>query len=1033
MGYNLDIAMFVAGLPFDGMTIPSEQSLGGSETAGIQLAEELARQGHRVTLFCNCKDTQETNSVLYSPIGWAAGRGGGFPKGFYDFIRSIPIDLCIVQRIPTMFQFETRSKVNMLWQHDLATRTGPSNFQPVTWNLDKILVLSQFMKKQYQEVHGGTDNLYHVTRNGIDMDLINSASEQARDRFRLTYTARPERGLDILLRAVFPRILEREPRATLHVSRYTDPNNMDYYNQLEAEMKRFGDRVQILGHLGKKALYENYKASRLYIYPSMFEEISCITALETSACGCVFLGPWRAALPETVGGIAPLVNDEGRLPMQYNPDDVPDTGLKPPTEKFINGIVDQTIRLMRDDAYYNEWQRRGVAAASKLTWKDVAADWINLAHEIIAKKVDNSKRMVRHFLYNSDVVAARKYADKLQDPILDKSVETYINRFVPFMSRTIPAGQRPTLNQFYEARSGGDRADWRVGFYADNEVRLVQLKNFLRPKIEAGEIKTLLDFGCAHGGYARSLSNEFSNLKIMGVDNSPSLIRCCNEMKTAKLDDGQPVCKYPGNLVFYVGDEMASEGWIDGREFDCVVAMEVLEHIPDAEAAATKLEALCREGGWTIITVPSGHRERDELVTKNIPPVHVRHFDLHDLRDIWGSKTDYWVTSFSDLQEAEFDHSFSCWFMVTFRADHQPLGKIDWERKFALQAPRETLTVAMMAHNSEDVLHRALRSVVKYADQIIVIDNGPSVDRTAEVAGEYTDDVRAGTSPFWCYKHLAIHAPDGIDPNVCEMAGFETPRNESTEGAWCDWIMWIDSDEQLLDAKNLPKYLRNNVYVGYAVEQHHISVDALAAMKRDIPVRLYRNIPEMRFYGIVHEHAELGINKGIGPNVMVCGDIKLHHDGYLVESIRRERFQRNLRLLQCDRKKYPDRLLGWFLYEIRDCQHMARYEMEQNGGVISDQVQQLCNTTINAYRQKFMKENLAAMSEDALSYYSNALACLQVGLDISVDIEVGKRESPLPAQKTSMRFRAADTDEAIALIRARLNMVGHHHSGRYIA
>lgn len=378
------------------------------------------------------------------------------------------------------------------------------------------------------------------------------------------------------------------------------------------------------------------------------------------------------------------------------------------------------------------------------------------------------------------------------------------------------------------------------------------------------------------------------------------------------------------------------------------------------------------------------------------------------------------------------DRTFSCWFMVCYRADHRPLGSIDYERKFFLQGPRETLAVCVIAHNSEDVMHRCLRSVIRYADQVVVVDNGPSTDRTAEVAMEYTEDVRAGTSPFYCHTHMVVHTFDGIDPNVCEMAGFETPRNESVEGVWTDWILWVDCDEQLLDPANLPKYLRANCYVGYAVEQHHISVDAMSAMKRDVPVRLYRNVPEMRFYGIVHEHAELGINKGVGPNVMVANDIKLHHDGYLVESIRRNRFQRNLRLLQCDRRKYPERLLGWFLYEIRDCQHMARYEMEQNGGFVNERVQQLCQTTIRAYREKFMKDNMM-MSEDALNYYSNALAMLNTGVDVVADIEIGRAGSPMGPQKSTMRFRAADVNEAAEMLKSRMGHLAVPHSGRYVS
>lgn len=1312
--YSLDIAIFAAGLPFDGDTIPSGKSLGGSETAAIQMAEAMADLGHKINVFCNTDKESVARGVRYIPIGFvqAPGQQNAFPKGFYDFTRSMPIDALIVQRLPSMLQFETRARVHLLWQHDLATKTGPSQFNPFAWNIDKILVLSQFMKKQYQEIHGGQDSLYHVTRNGVDLDLIDSAVPlNSPDRFSMIYTARPERGLDILLRGVMPRILQREPRAKLYVSRYTDPNTMQFYQQLEAEMKRFGDRVQFLGNLGKQELYRRYKESRLYIYPSMFEEISplrgdavidmpderatieelwrrdkkdfwvwsynqadkqmvlakarrvvktrintpmvtlrmkpttgckarcettltltpdhevmlrdgsykradhlkqgdrlmpfgrtpgfgrfkhrggeskywyvsrrnlsdrvaehryvaemmlgrqlkrneivdhidgntsnnapenlqvwsshsehqkdhwhrldkeerdkriaenkarihsyhaslsekemhavksraasigwanrrqaeenhvvvsvelatnadaycmevddthnfvangivvhnCITAMETAACGLPFLGPWRAALPETIGGAAVLINDEGFL---AQPGDQTETGLKPPKESFINAMADNAIRLMHDDEWHAKWQRAALAKAQGFSWKPVAEEWVELCHRILAEKTNDGRRMVHHFLVNSDVVAAREYADRSKDKTLVDSVENYVDRWIPFMSRRI--ADKPSIAEFYEARSGGDHADWRVGFYADKEQRYVQLREFLRPKVESGEIKTLLDFGCAHGGYSRALSNEFPTLKIVGVDNSQSLIRCALEMKAS----GE--CKYPENLEFLVGDEnsdimdilanaadsdisMNEMGMYDAnKKFDCVVAMEVLEHLPHAEEAAAKLENLCKESGWVVFTMPSGHRERDELLTKGVPPCHVRSFDLHDLREIWGDKPEFSMACFSDLTEAAFDRTFSNWFMVTFKANHRTLGEIDYDRKFLIQAPRQTLAVCVITHNSEDVMRRSLKSVAKLADQMIVVDNGPSIDRTVETAMEFTHDVRAGTSPFWCYKHATVHAPEAIDPQQCNMAGFETPRNESVDGVWADWILWIDSDEQLLDTPNLMKYLRPNMYTGYAVQQHHIAIDAAAANKRDIPVRLYRNIPGMKFYGLVHEHAELGINKGIGSSVMMLSDVHIHHDGYLLESIRRARFARNLKLLECDRKRYPDRLLGWFLYEIRDCQHMARYEMERNGGMVDEKVAAYCQRTIDAYREKFLYGDAVLMNDDAINYYSNAMAVLNEGLDFGAEIEIGKGSTRLPPQHVSVKFKAKDSDEAMLILKKKIEGVAKMYEGRYL-
>jgi hypothetical protein len=274
-----------------------------------------------------------------------------------------------------------------------------------------------------------------------------------------------------------------------------------------------------------------------------------------------------------------------------------------------------------------------------------------------------------------------------------------------------------------------------------------------------------------------------------------------------------------------------------------------------------------------------------------------------------------------------------------------------------------------------------------------------------------------------------IHGATEINPLECKMAGFETPRNESIEGAWGDWIWWIDDDEQLLNARNLPKYLRPNVMLGYAVKQHHISVEPAGPIRTDLPARLIRNRVGIKCYGKVHEHFELGINKGIGSATIVLPDIHIHHDGYLTEEIRRSRFERNLRLLECDRMAYPDRLLGIYLFEVRDNFHMATYEMEKNGGQVTPAVQHYCQTVVNAYRTHFLNKGIF-FDDDGLNYYSQALTILQQGIEVAYDVDVKQTGAQMTGQK---RFRAADVAEAKTIINARIDQLAGACVGPYVA
>lgn len=1030
--YDLDIVIGCLGLPMNGETIPSGQPLGGSETCAIQQAEALARQGHRPVIFCNTDRQSETNGVVYLPMGWAGNGPQQFPKGYFDYVRGNPFDVLVAMRVPSMLQFETQAKVNLLWQHDLATKTGPSQFGPLIWNIDKIMVISQFMKQQYQGVHGGLDELYHVTRNGIDLSLIDAVPEQPRDRFKLMFTARPERGLDILLRAIWPEVIKREPRARLYISRYNDPASLPLYEQLAQLAAQYGETVVNLGHLGKQELYKHYKQARAFLYSSVFEEVSCLTVQEFGACGGVFIGPWKAALPETCAGNHILIRDEGTIGRGNQP---VDPGFRAPTQEFIRSFIEQTVGIMHDDQRWEQLSRGARQRAEQWTWDPVATEWVDLIHQLIEKKSGNHRRLFKHFLAKSDVVAAKKYAETINDDTLQKSVERYVDRFVPFMKETEPEKRKAAIAAFYEARSGGAAADYRTAFWADQEQRCHMLLGWLNAHKD--EIKSLLDFGCAHGGYVRAISNTLPALSVLGADVSPTLIRCANELLTARLPDGQPAFQRPEHVQFFVADEDSDINglqdfpgacWVGEKEivgeaakdlavapaqFDCVVCMDTLEHLPHLEEVVAKLERHCKPGGWMVFTVPYGNRERDEFVNKGVPPVHVRSFDQHDIMELFGHRQDFTVTAFSDLTELELDRSFAGWFMVSYRRDDQAVGEINWKRKFFLQAPRETLSVCLITHNNEDVLHRCLRSVMKVADQVIVADNGPSSDRTVEVAGEYTPEVIAATSPFWCRAHMMQHGPREIQPGVCEMAGFETPRNESIAQAWGDWILWIDSDEQLLETRALWKYLRANVLIGYAVPQHHISIEPAGVLKRDLPVRIFRNNVGMRCIGLVHEHFELGLNKGVGSECIMLPDVHIHHDGYLTEPIRRGRFWRNYRLLQCDRAKYPDRMLGIFLYDLRDNVHMAKYALESNGGVITPEVQQYLGGVITAFRTHFLRSCVPVLLEDALAYYSEALNILGQGREVLVSMDV----RPVGAQQNpGVRFRCADEAEAEIIV-----------------
>lgn len=95
----------------------------------------------------------------------------------------------------------------------------------------------------------------------------------------------------------------------------------------------------------------------------------------------------------------------------------------------------------------------------------------------------------------------------------------------------------------------------------------------------------------------------------------------------------------------------------------------------------------------------------------------------------------------------------------------------------------EKLSVCLIVKNEEPVLERCLSCVVRFADELIVVDTG-STDNSAEIAGKYTTQV---------YHHSWENS-------------FAKARNYSYSKSTGDYIMWLDADDVISD-ENIEKII----------------------------------------------------------------------------------------------------------------------------------------------------------------------------------------------------------------------------------
>jgi glycosyltransferase involved in cell wall biosynthesis len=350
-----------------------------------------------------------------------------------------------------------------------------------------------------------------------------------------------------------------------------------------------------------------------------------------------------------------------------------------------------------------------------------------------------------------------------------------------------------------------------------------------------------------------------------------------------------------------------------------------------------------------------------------------------------GHRSDLRIEAVPCGEPPHFGETGGFW-LVTYTADGQAVRTIDWDRHLWLQRPRHTVSVAMIVGpGAEETLHWSLRSVAQLADEVIVADCGMSQE-ARRIAHQYE-----------------LRIVSGIDP---KLEGFEHARNLALDSCTKDFCLWIDSDEKLVGARHLAKYLRDNGYHGYSLRQHHFSCDA--ASLRDYPVRLFRRRPHggrtIRFWGAIHEHPELSLNHGPGPTITI-DDVHVAHVGHLDEEIRRQRFIRNWPLLQLDQQRYPERILQKF-FVMRDNVHPIRYALAASRGRVDESMRARCRDTVRLYREHFLGKG-GKLSRDALEYYSEALTVLGEGFEAAFQVESDKACAK-PNGVSRYRFASSD-------------------------
>jgi len=911
----MQIVMHCMGMPFNGTTI-EHSSLGGSESAAYYVAKELAKN-HSVTLFTMSQDEGIWDGVKYVYCG---ERSEQHPLGdrFHFYATSTPHDVCIIQRSPVAFRFKWASKINLWWVHDLALHRTAGLVNDMMWNVDGVLCVSQYHIDQLTGVYDIDPAICHNIQNGVDLSLFEPHARKPEKPYRLLYTSRPERGLESLVEE----------------GGIMDELGTDYelgvccYQNVTAEMEpyyrylyqRIDDlpNAKNFGYLDKKALAKTMSECDLQVYPTTFEEVSCITAMETMASGLPLVTSSFAALPETCADSGSVL-----IPINGDYDD-------PSIEQ--SRFVEQIKKICENPTRWNALSESQLKAAKLKTWSDVAGRVLNIIADCFSGQSESS--IAKRLLANSDIYALSFSDDP--DPLLDH-IKQDVNHCYAFTNDDVWDDHYKRYYEYEKAR-GVDYGPEQM----EGDTRFETVSAGI-DSLPGGAV--VLDYGCAHGHYTISLAKRFPEKTFIGID-----------ITQTNVDKARQWAKDEGleNVSFEVG-EYKNGFPLQTNTLDLIIAAEVLGHMADPWDCTDKLESYLSDTGKMVITVPFGPWEAIGYREHYPWRAHVHHFEREDLSDVWGSKTDYQCRVIPHGPEKTGDLLGS--HIVTYTKGGAT-GRINYARKLKQTVGKPTIALCMIVKDAEESLARCLNSVIDYVDEIIINVDEHTQDTTSDIISRFESQ-----NPMIRF--------DVREGKPATEIGFDQARNDVIERANADWILWLDDDEIIHNPQSMIPYLRNNQYNGYAIPQHHMSIEPMGVLKTDLPVKIFRNNKGIQFFGCVHEHPERAMNKGVG-RVITLPNVSIVHDGYPDESVRRARFARNIGLMMKDRKENPDRVLGKMLW-VRDLAQSIKFDIERGRQLSQDMVHR-AKEGVGLWRE-LLNDNLR-MAVDSLDYYSSLVTVL---------------------------------------------------------
>lgn len=347
-----DVAIFCGVTTFEWNPILFKQKgFGGSEEAVIHLSRFLASKGLNVTVYNNCGiEPLDIDGVKWMP--------------YWRFNSRDAWDYLILWRSPKLCDYDLNAKNIFIDLHDVVN-DGEFTKERLK-KITKVFVKSEFHASLFPSI---PREKIRVIPNGINTKEFSPAKKEK----LIINTSSPDRSLSAFIK-ICREVKKAVPDVVIKWAYGWDlfagahqgnPPALKWMEQMNKELAEVG--IEPLGKIPQTEIAKLYEKAKVFLYPTEFAEIDCISVKKAQLAGAYPVVSDFAALKETAqhGSIihSKKTKDNWTEPYQF------DFSMQTDHDKFVKETIN-AVNSEVDTKPMREW-------AKKLDWANIGQKWYN--------------------------------------------------------------------------------------------------------------------------------------------------------------------------------------------------------------------------------------------------------------------------------------------------------------------------------------------------------------------------------------------------------------------------------------------------------------------------------------------------------------------------------------------------------------------------------------------------------------------------------------------------------------------------------